>query len=375
MAAQISFSDSDDVATMRADGQVIRDLALPGIDRDTCDAVNAWMHARGPAQFELDGLEYALSWQEPSFAQMHIALELALRSEAILIALDGLAAVDPLLVGAPFSLMPEALRTLVIQRALARFLPLLPPGAAESADVTRIHWDNAAIPRWECSLGFRLRRMPERVESHGILAVASVGTLRALHERMPISATQREMSRARLPVALPIELGRTCIDVTQLRELAAGDVVWIETARPSRRGLIAELRTHGIAKRFTCRIKQGSLHIVTAHAADAVVPSAAARSPNVSADSATPAATAKQATTAKLEIPVAFDMGELNVTIGELERLQPGKVFELPHEIAGEAVCLRVSGKAIAYGRLVSVGKRIGVRLSRVQLEYDSIDP
>ena len=78
------------------------------------------------------------------------------------------------------------------------------------------------------------------------------------------------------------------------------------------------------------------------------------------------------ATTATLEIPVTFDLGELNVAVDALEHIQPGRLFELPQEVADAIVNLRVSGQLVARGKLVVIGRRIGVRVSDVRLSPDA---
>lgn len=68
-----------------------------------------------------------------------------------------------------------------------------------------------------------------------------------------------------------------------------------------------------------------------------------------------------------LDIPVTFDLGEVAVALRDLERIQPGYLFELPQDAVHATVNLRVSGTLVAEGRLVAIGKRLGVRIALVR--------
>lgn len=68
----------------------------------------------------------------------------------------------------------------------------------------------------------------------------------------------------------------------------------------------------------------------------------------------------------QLELPITFDLGELSFPISDIELLAPDYVFELPTEAADAIVNLRVHGKLIAQGNLVTVGRRLAVRLTQV---------
>jgi type III secretion system YscQ/HrcQ family protein len=70
---------------------------------------------------------------------------------------------------------------------------------------------------------------------------------------------------------------------------------------------------------------------------------------------------------APLELSV--ELARFSLTLGELQRTQPGDVLITGRRI-GEAVTLRVAGRAIAQGELVDVEGEIGVRIT--QFLHDS---
>ncbi len=66
-----------------------------------------------------------------------------------------------------------------------------------------------------------------------------------------------------------------------------------------------------------------------------------------------------------IPVTVCFDLGRLEMTLGELRRLGPGAVLELPGT-ADAAVSLTVGGRCVGVGELVEVAGHSGVRVLRV---------
>ncbi|WP_315387212.1 FliM/FliN family flagellar motor switch protein [uncultured Stenotrophomonas sp.] len=88
---------------------------------------------------------------------------------------------------------------------------------------------------------------------------------------------------------------------------------------------------------------------------------------DIAAASATAAATADAAHGIDIRrLPVAVDvvLCQLQHAVGELDRLQPGTVFNLPDD-AWKHLQLRVNGQLIARGELVQVGDQLGVQLAQ----------
>lgn len=70
-----------------------------------------------------------------------------------------------------------------------------------------------------------------------------------------------------------------------------------------------------------------------------------------------------EAATRALPVLVEFELGRLEMTLGELAGLQPGYVFPLPAFVEGANVTIRANGRACGRGELVAVGDTLGVRL------------
>lgn len=78
--------------------------------------------------------------------------------------------------------------------------------------------------------------------------------------------------------------------------------------------------------------------------------------------------TKKQVKLQDIPLPVAVQLTELTMTMGELAALQPGNMLDL--DIRPEnGVSLVVNGRVIAQGELVLIGENVGVRLQEIALE------
>ncbi|PBS11217.1 YscQ/HrcQ family type III secretion apparatus protein [Lysobacteraceae bacterium NML93-0792] len=67
--------------------------------------------------------------------------------------------------------------------------------------------------------------------------------------------------------------------------------------------------------------------------------------------------------TAELPVEVAFELGTVELRLGDLAGLQPGYVFGLPAHLEGANVTIRANGRVAGRGELVAVGETLGVRL------------
>lgn len=64
-----------------------------------------------------------------------------------------------------------------------------------------------------------------------------------------------------------------------------------------------------------------------------------------------------------LPVQLAFDIGRVEINIGDLAALQPGYVFALSANLEGANVTIRANGRAAGRGEVVAVGNTLGVRL------------
>jgi len=64
-----------------------------------------------------------------------------------------------------------------------------------------------------------------------------------------------------------------------------------------------------------------------------------------------------------LPVQLSFDIGRLEVSVGDMASLQPGYVFALPTQLQGSNVTIRANGRSAGRGEVVAVGDTLGVRL------------
>lgn len=335
---------------------------LVTVDPATCAVLNEWLLRRPAPVFRMGESEYELRWVARADLHWHVMMELACGTHRAVMALDGLAAADPLLVGEPLALMPEPLRNLAIYRLIARALWSAPAVISQALDVRAVRWESQRLPEWPCQLSFSLTRRPEGTRLLGVILFETAAALQWLHVSLPIDAASG-LARLALDLPLRLVLGRTSIAMDDLAGLDAGDVVWIESAAVTREGVAVELLAPMARRRWRCRAQHSTLRILSAaddaEACAADAPGGAHRTPEKGGR-------VMSAERSLLETPVTFDLGEITMKVQELERLQPGQVIDLPQDVAAATVALRVAGRRIAEGMLVAVGRRLGVRISRI---------
>lgn len=66
-----------------------------------------------------------------------------------------------------------------------------------------------------------------------------------------------------------------------------------------------------------------------------------------------------------VEIEVEVILGEGRLSVAELNRLQPGEVVPIDRKL-NEAAEIRVNGRVIARGEIVSVNEKFAVRVTEV---------
>ena len=64
-----------------------------------------------------------------------------------------------------------------------------------------------------------------------------------------------------------------------------------------------------------------------------------------------------------IPVRLTFDLGERQLTLGDVRRLQPGETFDLERPIAQGAVSIRANGALIGVGELVEIEGRVGVTI------------
>lgn len=338
-----------------------------GIAEDWCQAVNAWMSARPNGVCKLPGrtLEFQWTTNEDAAFTVHAMFEcLGYRWG---IALDSLGAFDERLKGMPFMCMPEIFRTLTVEKLLAEAMKCLPIDIARNLDAPVIGWGKPAWPSSWHKLPVLLRNHDQRTVSLGVFAVESPDGLIWLNQNLPLQPGEKKtLARSQLHCHLPVTIGETRLAIQEIKQLEEGDLIWIETARITRKGMRVFLKPPMSENMQSCIVYHGFIK-----QRNLILCGTSTTKPNserlpLHLPLATDTENAMEMDIGNIELPLTFDLGAITLPINEIERLGEHQILELSSEAANMCVNVRVHGTCIAQGSLMLVGRRLAVRLEKV---------
>lgn len=246
--------------------------------------------------------------------------------------------------------------------------PLLPVAELEPDAVAASVGDEDAV--W---LSFSIEDMyepdTEGAVPHyqsGEMRLPSAWLARMLGRSEPVDPDNPEPDLSRWE-ALPAQVSIACpgptLAVAEWHGLRPGDVV-ILGSRSKPPALFAKANGRQwplVAKQDGYRIDGDMQNIPTLLETSAMNENEDTPAEQVEGDEV--AAPSSDAATRSLPVLVEFELGRLELTMGELAGLQPGYVFPLPAFVEGTNVTIRANGRASGRGELVAVGDTLGVRL------------
>jgi type III secretion system YscQ/HrcQ family protein len=319
--------------------------------------INRWIRRRQGSTMRVGAREFECQWRPalaaPCASSTGLALHLASQEHHALLWLADLAAIDPRLVGEPFTALPAPIKELVVQRVLADFVAALPPPLAATLELQSLQW--GAAPRAAQTIAFVLKR--DGVQTQGLLCADTIDELRWLDETLPLGTLPPPPApRTDLPLAATFHLGRVMAPARQVRALRDGDVLRLGRGGIGRDGIAATLHIAQQPQHWLCRLRRRTATLLPDSSAAAVTLDYHPQEP--------PPMTAPQAL--DFEVPVDVELAPLSLTLAQIERLVPGQSLELPQDVSDAAVTLRVHGQPIAQGRLIVIGRALGVRVEQV---------
>jgi type III secretion system YscQ/HrcQ family protein len=323
--------------------------------------VNRWIERRQGASLRAGAREFVCQWQpastEPPATSAGLTLHLASQQRRAQLWLADLAAIDARLVGEPFTALPAPVRELLVQRVLADFVAALPTSLAATLELLSLQW--GAAPRAAQTIAFVLTRGD--VQTQGLLGAETIDELRWLDDTLPLGELPPAPApRTDLPLAATLHLGRVMAPARQLRALRDGDALRLGRGGITREGIAATLHVASAQRRWPCRLRRRSATLLAADDNSAAV------TLDYHPQEQSPM-TAPQAL--DFEVPVDVELNPLALTLAQIERLLPGQSLELPQDVSDAAVTLRVHGKPIAQGKLIVIGRSLGVRVEQVFAE------
>lgn len=162
---------------------------------------------------------------------------------------------------------------------------------------------------------------------------------------------------ADIPVTAAFRVGGTRLSVGWLGSMRPGDVVIVDHAMPEGR-IAAVFGEHHLA---SCRI-DGNRAILL----DRPVRIGGDLHQNwTAADTMTHEGTdgrVKDVELDDMQIKLLFELGRLEISLGELRTLAPGYVFDLGRDPC-RAVEINAGGRRIGHGEVVKIGEALGVRI------------
>ncbi|WP_029953790.1 type III secretion system cytoplasmic ring protein SctQ [Achromobacter sp. DH1f] len=164
-----------------------------------------------------------------------------------------------------------------------------------------------------------------------------------------------EIDADAVPVRIAACLGWTWLPAADLRALASRDTVFLDHSLVTPDG---ELWLGAGGQGLRVR-RQDSSYLITQGWTSLMT-----ETPQTPAD----AEAGAQAPLDIDAIPVrlTFELGERQITLGELKLLQPGETFDLERPLADGPVLVRANGALVGSGELVEIDGRIGVTLHRL---------
>ena len=217
-------------------------------------------------------------------------------------------------------------------------------------------------------LGFRLPAVPD-----GVIAARPAAEL-ALPKLPAIAWTTGDGLTLRTPIVVA-EVG---VSVAELEQLSIGDVIVLQGATAAtvaqvhlaispHTAIIAEVVGHTLTVARAGKSMSTPDAAAGAKPATAPKPAAAAAKP---APAAAPEPVLPAAAVDELPLRIVFDLGDIELSLGELKALVPGHVIDLARE-PGNAVRVSVNGRRIGAGEIVEIEGRLGVRITELAVRNE----
>jgi type III secretion protein Q len=221
-----------------------------------------------------------------------------------------------------------------LETILGRTLSLAPAGEKPPPDLRLI--------------GFRVANGDTRLGMATLrLAAADLAVIADALDQLPPQPTRL----ARLPIGLSIEVGSLRLTLGTLRQLGRGDVLLSDDNYPVGGACIVME-----GRRLTGRKVDRGFQIVG---------TAAGHNEGLTSMDDVQDAPEEQTTLDQLAVRIIFEIGRLELPLGEIQKMQPGYVLELDRP-ATLAVDLTVRGQTIGKGELVEIDNTLGVRILRL---------
>ena len=332
---------------------------LPSLSEPCVTAVNDWLLKRSNLRASVASGELELQWSDEEFSTPLVFIKFRFLEHSWAIALQTLTAIDARLHGEPFMLMPETIRTFTLQKIINEFLNCVSPGIARNIESVKVEWSPInELESWQ-KFPFDFTNVTQGTQTKALLFVETPDTLTWFTKHLPFAEPTKSGLGKSLSIQTRLELGSTRVHLSELKKLGLDDLIWIEKVQHHSKGLQVSfaVRTSKFATEVQAYWKGSRLTVMQQSNRTDIL-----NKNNEHFSEHSP----MQIEIDQLELPISFDLGELSFPLSDIERIAPEYVFELPFEAADAPVNLRIHGKLIAQGSLVTVGRRLAVRVTKI---------
>jgi type III secretion protein Q len=328
------------------------DLSPDTVSRADLWRASQWCRRRHPVVSELAGLPLQLSFTigPPAIPQLplcHLQFMFGGQPGAISAPVETIDALLRAIGAPPAATLGECSLLLMLEFAGASALDRLEHALGVPIDLTGASIGGGFVDGILCRGALGDRRF-EAVLTLPEPHAARLALLAGAFDPLPAAA---------IPVTVAFRVGGTRMGVGLLGSMRPGDVVLVDQAMPD--GQIAAV--FGEHRLASCRVDGNRATLI-----DAPVRIGGDLHQNwTAADTMTHEGTDTRADDADLDdmqIKLLFEMGRLEISLGELRTLAPGYVFDLGRD-PRHAVEIYAGGRRIGHGEVVKIGEVLGVRI------------
>lgn len=245
--------------------------------------------------------------------------------------------------------LPEPFLAAALETACDTLANLLPGAMRDSVRIER--WSSTPLVDHGLPHAFWIALRSGETVLRGQLATSMQGLLHLARLAQELTPSRNGMDLSGLPIPLKVAIGMTCLSLDDLAHLKPRDTILFDLRLLDEDGQLW-LRQGDMALRAR---RQGQELIVT----EPMTQRGGAVPPENEYD----AALAELSALDHLPLRVVFDLGELSMTLAEIQSLQVGQPLALACPLSS-AVNLRVNGALIGTGELVEIEGELGVTIT-----------
>ncbi|CAM3834395.1 type III secretion system cytoplasmic ring protein SctQ [Bordetella tumulicola] len=266
------------------------------------------------------------------------------------------------LAGIPTDALDEPMQAFAIETLLTQVCAAIDVNNVNGRpDVTAEGLVDHSLPH---SWVVTIRHEATRQVAYAVLETDALGLMLIANLVQQVPSALNGLDDHKLPVTIGVDLGWTVLSAAGLRELQAQDTVFIDHYRVTPGGdLWLVAGAQGL-----CVRPQADSYCVTQSWTSLMneipkYPDAQDERDDDLDDERATDEFVQVFDADAVPVRLTFSLGERQLTLGELRRLQPGETFDLSRPLASGPVIIRANGAWVGTGDLVEIEGRVGVTL------------